>query len=666
MTFTHPAFLYALSLLLIPVVIHFFSVRRRKTVVFSNVAMLSEVKRANSNTQNLRHWLILISRMLFLAALILAFAGPYLSNQKQENHTSEKILIIDNHPGMMRSNGSTSLIDELKQFATSWVLLSEPNSVFYTFTQNYRSFAGANASKTVEKINGLDISYQVASLNALTDRAVSGSKSAKDIFVYSDFRKGRFQLDIWGADTLNNYYLMPLFPPPAINFSLDTCFFTQPVRSVTGEDEISFLIRSDHEKAEKEVAVRLYIGEELSGIATVEIPAGKTIEGKIRYTVPNSNFVAGKIEVDDGADLHDNVLYFAYENSRNSNILAIYQTDSSQTLSRLYRDMEGVRFSHIPITEINPGNIQNASVIIFHKLNKLPSGIAGQIKERAGNPPVLCFFPSTDSPEASNQLLLELGLPVYTVSDTLPLFLNQIAYEDPFYRDVFLNKEDKIRYPEVKPVFHLDALSGATPIPLIFGPSGQALLYRLAANGFQALMWTVSLDSKALAEHALFAVSMVRLAHFNPTQVPLYVEPGGIFQFASKTAAQNKTFVIKGDQMSFMPEMLPGSIIKRFRIYAEPLFPGNYSLMQGDSLQAMLAINASRSANSGLGTGPEELKQIIDASGYRNMVVIDAQNREEMASISVNLKKKLLWPLFIWAALAFLAIEIILIQFWRR
>ena len=57
---------------MIPVIIHLVSFRRRRTVYFSNNALLKEVYKEKARVKRLRELIVLILRMLFIAALVLA------------------------------------------------------------------------------------------------------------------------------------------------------------------------------------------------------------------------------------------------------------------------------------------------------------------------------------------------------------------------------------------------------------------------------------------------------------------------------------------------------------------------------------------------------------------------------------------------------------------
>ena len=97
-----PDMLYALAALIIPVLIHLLHLRRYKEVKFSNVSFLSEVKKEARASQRLKHLLVLLSRLIAVAALVLAFADPFItfSNKTGEHSNNIVSIYIDNSPSM--------------------------------------------------------------------------------------------------------------------------------------------------------------------------------------------------------------------------------------------------------------------------------------------------------------------------------------------------------------------------------------------------------------------------------------------------------------------------------------------------------------------------------------------------------------------------------------
>ena len=78
MKFAYPEFLYALFAIAIPIIIHLFNFRKFKKIYFSNVEFLKEVQQETQSKSQLKHLLILLSRILAIAFLVLAFAQPFI------------------------------------------------------------------------------------------------------------------------------------------------------------------------------------------------------------------------------------------------------------------------------------------------------------------------------------------------------------------------------------------------------------------------------------------------------------------------------------------------------------------------------------------------------------------------------------------------------------
>jgi hypothetical protein len=76
MTFLQSQILYALPLILLPIVIHLINQNRHKTVQWAATMFLLQAKRMVRGMAKLRYVLILIARMLAVAGLLLAISRP--------------------------------------------------------------------------------------------------------------------------------------------------------------------------------------------------------------------------------------------------------------------------------------------------------------------------------------------------------------------------------------------------------------------------------------------------------------------------------------------------------------------------------------------------------------------------------------------------------------
>ncbi|MBS1623579.1 MAG: BatA domain-containing protein, partial [Bacteroidetes bacterium] len=94
MQFLYPSFLFALAALAIPVIIHLFNFRRFKTVYFSNVSFLKEVKEETTSRSRVKHLLVLAARMLAVAFLVLAFAQPFIPKKNTNIASGKKYVSV--------------------------------------------------------------------------------------------------------------------------------------------------------------------------------------------------------------------------------------------------------------------------------------------------------------------------------------------------------------------------------------------------------------------------------------------------------------------------------------------------------------------------------------------------------------------------------------------
>jgi hypothetical protein len=96
MQFKHPEILYFLFLLIIPILVHLFQLRRFKKEYFTNVQFLKELSIQTRKSSKLKKWLLLCTRLLLLTFLILAFAQPFFTAKESKKATNEMYIILDN------------------------------------------------------------------------------------------------------------------------------------------------------------------------------------------------------------------------------------------------------------------------------------------------------------------------------------------------------------------------------------------------------------------------------------------------------------------------------------------------------------------------------------------------------------------------------------------
>ena len=98
--FQNPNILWGLISLIIPIIIHLFNFKRFKPIYFSSRKFLKSVTAENKNKSKIKNWLLLLTRLLALACIIIAFSQPFLPNRntslidKNKNNTAH--IYVDN------------------------------------------------------------------------------------------------------------------------------------------------------------------------------------------------------------------------------------------------------------------------------------------------------------------------------------------------------------------------------------------------------------------------------------------------------------------------------------------------------------------------------------------------------------------------------------------
>ena len=110
MHFKNPEILYFLFLLVIPILVHLFQLRRFKKEYFTNVKLLKELSIQTRKSSKIKKYLLLATRLLLLASLIFAFAQPYFKAKDSESKNNQLFVILDNSFSMQAKGQKGELL----------------------------------------------------------------------------------------------------------------------------------------------------------------------------------------------------------------------------------------------------------------------------------------------------------------------------------------------------------------------------------------------------------------------------------------------------------------------------------------------------------------------------------------------------------------------------
>lgn len=131
MNFLSTAFLMALPLIAVPVVIHLYRGKRRDVVMWGAMQFLAAAVTKGRTMERLEELLLMALRLAAVAALVLALARPMVRSSWLGHATErEVVLVLDNSMSMSRTVGGPSASDRMRERASRFVdSLSSADSV---------------------------------------------------------------------------------------------------------------------------------------------------------------------------------------------------------------------------------------------------------------------------------------------------------------------------------------------------------------------------------------------------------------------------------------------------------------------------------------------------------------------------------------------------------
>ena len=231
MTFLQPWVLAALPLVALPLVIHLINQRRFQTVQWGGMMFLVAAKALSSGYSRLRHWLIMLLRMLAVAGVILAVGRPLSRGWLAlagGGRPDTAIVILDTSPSMQARDpavADSKLASGRRQLAESLATLAPAHCLFLPAT-------GRPIEIEPEELVDLPAAAPAAAPTPLPERLQTAydfirenAAGTAEIWICSDGRANDWAIDTGGWAGLRDAFAklpqqvrfqLVAFPAPAV------------------------------------------------------------------------------------------------------------------------------------------------------------------------------------------------------------------------------------------------------------------------------------------------------------------------------------------------------------------------------------------------------------------------------------------------------------------
>jgi len=639
MQFKHPELLYTLFLLVIPILIHLFQLRRFQKVQFTNVKFLKSIKLQTRKSSQLKKWLTLLSRLLLLTSVIIAFAQPFIPNTEDFNEAQETVIYLDNSFSMQSKGTNGTLLNEAIQDIIN--TLPEDES-FSLFTNDY-TFKNTTVKAIKNDLIQLShspaqLNYEAAYLKGM--QMFSKNKAAtKNLVLVSDFQQKTDLLNFEADSTVQLRLVQPK-SNLAANISIDSMYVSNTAAETL---DINVLISNQSQPIDN-VSISLFNDNALIAKSAISIDDNQ----ETTFTIPRNSSFNGKLVVDDASLQYDNTLYFNINSKPKIKVLAINGNANDSFLKRIYSDDE-FDFKSFKLEALNFNLIPNQNLIVLNELDVISDALKSALIAFKSDGGSVLIIPSDEIIlDTYNQSFKKLNTTFYSVENNKNKRITNINYDHPLLSNAFYSKVTNFQYPKVEMSYRFSSNSNS----VLNFEDGSAFLVG-NANIF-VFSSALNKDNSNFKNSQLIVLVLYNLGLQSLKLSKLYYTVGKQNSIAVNTSlGQDDILTIASKETSVIP--LQKTFSKSVVIETDdfPNVAGIFNVKNKAITLQNLSFNYNRN---------ESKHSYYDLNQFENART-DTSLSATINTIKSNTNVNALWKWFVIFALVFLTIEMLLLKY---
>lgn len=681
MKFAYPEFLFALSVISIPIIIHLFNFRKFKKIYFSDIRFLKEIKEQTQNRNRLKHLLVLIARILAFAFLVFAFARPFIPGPGGDKLKGKKVISVylDNSYSMEAKGKNGQLFQIAKQKALQTADEYGENDLFQLVTNNFDGMEQRLVNKEEFKDMVEEVKISTSSrlmsevFSRISDIQNNEPGLEKRIIVISDFQKSTTDLDKLKDKKLPRTIMLQLAAEQKANIYIDSVWFDSPLRQLNASEKLNIRIRNLSDKQIDNAPMRLMLNGSERSIGSFAVEPQSYVDTALYYTNSMAGILHADVFIGDVDFPYDDHYYFSYSTLEKLNILNIYgeHLDTAKnSINKLFAGDAFFKITSVPSTRVDYSELNNFQFILLNEPRDISSGMAREMKKFIDNGGTVAFFPDMEGKVVSyNDFLSANDAHAFNSLDTNTYKMQPIKSQEAFFKNIFDKDPTNIDLPRVKAHYSVsqNLMPGVSTILAM--QNGQPLITRYNRGIGQLFVSTLPLSEKAgnFTRHAIFVPVLLRMAEWSQTSKTFAFTIGQEenITVVNKGFSGEKPFemVQLNGETKLIPESRNNGGSVDIFLMGQVKDAGNYQLNYGETAVSGAGFNFDRkesdlSCITGLNT-------YLTANGMKNFLILEDKGPDEELNLEQIDKSKEFWQWCIIAALLFLLTEILLLRLWK-
>jgi hypothetical protein len=683
MKWVYPEFLFALAVILIPLLIHLFHFKRYKTVFFSSLTFLKSVEQNQKNTRKLKYWLIFTARALAFSFLVFAFAQPFIPLKEESNKTGVNVIgiYIDNSFSMTRIGVTGELFSQSRELAKSIVQDAPRTAQFVLLTNELsgsekQTLTKAQFLEKIEKIKPTSLVRKAADVTNwweqwLVDNKSNDLRIASSQLIYlSDFQKSTTGTLPKYKDWETMLYPVKLEPVNNGNLYIDSIWFATPVQKKEAKQTLYVRLRNEGETAVNTVDVNIRIGK-IDRDVFADIPSNGSDTVELSYFNNELGKIQGSVKVNDRQMNMDDSYFFSYDVRKQSNVLIIDGESAVSNINVVYGLDDFYKTTAVQQNQLTESQLQDKDLVVINGCNQISANTADLLMEFANDGGSLLLFPGANTSVGGwNGLLSRLKLPGFNQLQENGLTVRKINTKDPFFDGVFERKPEQLNLPAVKKAYRLQSNSASESIDLLTFQSGNSFFVR-GTGKYNVYLSATSLDQtySSFTSNQLFSTLLLRIGELSQRQAPYFLIIGedGSYPIGQPRNAEQAVHLKKGT-IDFIPTVFKKRQTNFISVQGleaiRQLESGNYSVLSGGEKLGALSINYNRSESRIQSLNESEIMSTFENAGIKTMDVRSTSGWTGASFLQLD-QPITYWKWCVIFALFFLLTEMIIVYFWK-
>lgn len=677
MEFLYPNMLYALFALIIPIIIHLFNFRRHKVVYFSNTSVLKTIEQQNSKTKKLKYIITLIMRMLFIAALVIAFAFPYKKDSNTVNDNVDNLIAvyIDNSMSMKAHSSEMTLYDDARSSAKKLVenLNQSQKYILLSNDRDPKNEYPMNKDEMLISLNEMKSESAPASFeeiyNSLSFIKKKHDFASATLFSFSDYQKNMMLMDDLITDTAIQVVAFPLHSDFQNNIYIDSVWLQSPVLQKNMTNELGVRIVNETPNDVKGLPVNFSLDENIVAYTTCDITANSYSDVNMQFVIENEGDRKAKVSINDSPITFDDEYNLVLKVRPVINVVEIKPDNISSPLEILFKDDILVNYQSMNPYMIDNNILINSQMIVVNENSSLNETLQQTLLEFAEEGGSLALF--TNDEDNNDYLFDKLSLSRDMSADENLTKIEFVAQQNPFFDDVFLKLPENAELPDIQRHIPIHFLKGANSLNLLTLMNGDPLLLMSPKGKGRVFMFSVPLNEQwsDLPNHAFFVPLMYKMAllggdvsqfsytlgldkYLNINDISLFTDDRLTIKSENGLFEMYPVVEMKGNKtLMYFFEDLPSS--------------GFYDIYKNGTYISTVAWNDDRKESQMSFYDKDEMLKLFADNRLNILATIDYDDISSGDITDVIVKESKIWKLFVIIALAALLIEILILRFWK-